>query len=200
MMRDSPTADLTGAGRLQFRLAQPADAPAVTALINSGYRGDVSRAGWTTEAGLLTGTRIEVDDLRALIEQPEHVVLLAQSQGQLVASVYLSKTGDAAYLGMFVVAPHLQGAGLGKQLMQAAERYVTQAWGAQRLWLTVITLRHELIAFYERRGFVRTGRIQPFPEEVGPEFRLVADLKMEEMEKPLTALHCGSSGPFAQSC
>lgn len=170
---------------LTFRIADKNDAPAITALVNSAYRGDSSRAGWTTEADLLTGVRVNPEDVRELIETEDSFILLCLRDGNIVGSVNLLKTEDAAYLGMFAVNPELQGGGIGKQFMQAAEELAKQRWHAKKMWMTVITTRHELIAYYERRGYQRTGRIKPFPAEVPDECRLVKDIQMEELEKIL---------------
>lgn len=166
-----------------FRLAQLSDVEAICALVNSAYRGDTSRAGWTTEADLLTGVRVGPEEVAALIEDPNSLILLATQHQQIVGSVNLARTDDGAYLGMFAVQPTLQGGGIGKQFMQQAEQLVQQRWGVNRLWMTVITTRTELIAYYERRGYQRTGKLVPFPDEVGDEFRLVKDIHMLEMEK-----------------
>lgn len=171
--------------KLSFRIADKNDVPSITDLVNSAYRGDSSRAGWTTEADLLTGVRVNPEDVRELIETEDSVILLCLRDGIIVGSVNLLRTADAAYLGMFAVNPALQGGGIGKQFMQAAEELVKQRWQANKMWMTVITTRHELIAYYERRGYQRTGRIKPFPAEVPDEFRVVKDLQMEELEKHL---------------
>lgn len=171
--------------KLAFRIADKNDAPAITVLVNSAYRGDSSRAGWTTEADLLTGVRVNPEDVRELIETEDSLILLCLRDGNIIGSVNLLKTEDAAYLGMFAVNPELQGGGIGKQFMQAAEDLVKQRWHAKKMWMTVITTRHELIAYYERRGYQRTGRIKPFPAEVPDECRLVKDIEMEELEKLL---------------
>lgn len=173
------------ASKLTFRIADKNDAPAITDLVNSAYRGDASRAGWTTEADLLTGVRVDAEDVRELIETENSLILLCLRDGVIIGSVNLLKTEDAAYLGMFAVNPLLQGGGIGKQFMQAAEELVKQRWGAKKMWMTVITTRHELIAYYERRGYQRTGRIVPFPAEVPEECRLVKDIQMEELAKIL---------------
>lgn len=169
----------------QFRIALRHDAQAISDLVNSAYRGDSSRAGWTTEADLLTGLRITPEDLCELIETDDSVILLCLHDDQIIGSVHLLKTEEAAYLGMFAVNPTLQGNGIGKQFMQAAEDLVKSRWQAKKMWMTVITTRHELIAYYERRGYVRTGRIKAFPAEVPEECRLVKDIQMEELEKDL---------------
>jgi ribosomal protein S18 acetylase RimI-like enzyme len=170
---------------LEFRLARKNDADSIVKLVNSAYRGDSSRAGWTTEADLLTGVRVQAEDVKELIETEGSMILLCIQNSEIVGSVNLLKTEDKAYLGMFAVNPLLQGAGIGKQFMQAAEALVKKEWHSTAMWMTVITSRHELIAYYERRGYQRTGRFVPFPAEVPDECRLVKDIVMEELEKPL---------------
>jgi ribosomal protein S18 acetylase RimI-like enzyme len=179
------TSTPTSHTQLEFRLARKDDADNIVNLVNSAYRGDSSRAGWTTEADLLTGVRVQAEDVRELIETEGSMILLCLQNADIVGSVNLLKTEDKAYLGMFAVNPLLQGAGIGKQFMQAAEALVKKEWQATAMWMTVITSRHELIAYYERRGYQRTGRLVPFPAEVPDECRLVKDIVMEELEKPL---------------
>lgn len=181
----SSTSQHSASSTLTFRLAQKNDAPAITALVNSAYRGDSSRAGWTTEADLLIDARVHAEDVVEIIETEGSLIFLCLQGEQIVGTVNLLKTDDAAYLGMFAVNPQLQGGGIGKQFMLAAEDLVRQQWQAKRMWMTVITTRHELIAYYERRGYRRTGRVVPFPAEVPEESRLVKNLEMEELEKLL---------------
>jgi ribosomal protein S18 acetylase RimI-like enzyme len=168
---------------LQFRKAIASDAEQIADLVNSGYRGEASRAGWTTEADYLVGQRTDANELRSLIAQPNTVILLCFMGSALVGSVQLERTGDAAYLGMFVIKPDLQGQGLGKRFMQAAEDFVKEEWRVARVQMTVITLRHELIAYYERRGYRRTGVFKPFPIEDKRSTALVKELKFEVLEK-----------------
>ncbi len=177
--------NISSTPKLDFRHAVKSDAAAIAVLVNSAYRGDSSRAGWTTEADLLTGTRINAEEVMQLIEADNSVVLLCVQDDQMIGCVHLEKTDDAAYLGMFVVQPTLQGGGIGKQFMHAAESEVQALWGVKKMWMSVISVRAELIAYYERRGYVRTGRYKPFPSEIGDEFRLVENLQFEEMEKQL---------------
>jgi ribosomal protein S18 acetylase RimI-like enzyme len=170
---------------LRFRKARVADAPVVAALVNSGYRGEVSRAGWTTEADYLVGKRTDEDEVRSLIESPDSIVLLCLQGDEIVGSVHLHREGDAAYLGMFVVSPTLQGQGIGKQFLSAAEETVQSEWASKRIFMTVISLREALIAYYERRGYRRTGRFEPFPIEDKRSTALVSDLRFEVLEKEL---------------
>jgi ribosomal protein S18 acetylase RimI-like enzyme len=170
---------------LSFRKAGIDDVDRIVELVNSAYRGESSRVGWTTEAYLLGGQRTDRDEILGLIEASDSVILLCLQEDRIVGSVHLRKEGQGAYLGMLVVKPILQGAGLGKRIMAEAERRVQQEWGADRMRMTVITLRHELIAFYERRGYRRTGQRLPFPES--PRFGIpqVDNLELEVLEKML---------------
>jgi len=148
---------------MQLREASADDVSALVALVNSAYRGDSSRAGWTTEAELLGGQRIDAERLAETIATPDNVVLVHEAEGVPVGCVHLERIGDAAYLGMLTVRPTLQGAGLGRRLLEAAERFAVRAWGVASIHMTVIVQRAELIAWYERRGYVRTGERRPFP-------------------------------------
>ncbi len=149
---------------LTLRVATVADVPALVALVNSAYRGDSSRAGWTTEADLLGGQRIDVEALTQTLAAPGTVVLLDAEDGKPIACVQLERTGEAdCYLGMLTILPTLQGGGCGRQLLDAAERWAADHWGARSVYMTVIVQRCELIAWYERRGYARTGEFKPFP-------------------------------------
>ena len=148
---------------LHYRDATVADIPALVQLVTSAYRGDASRAGWTTEADLLDGDRIDPGVLRADIERPRSRVLVAERDGVVVACAHVAVEGDAGYFGMFAVRPELQGSGTGHALLAEAERVVRDEWALPAMRMTVIDLRDELIAWYERRGYRRTGIRKPFP-------------------------------------
>ncbi|MFC0678841.1 GNAT family N-acetyltransferase [Lysobacter korlensis] len=175
---------------LQFRRAAPADTDAIVALVESAYRGDASRAGWTTEADLLDGRRTGADDVAACIARPRSTILLAELDDDggrdLVACAHVADEDGAGYFGMFSVRPGLQGGGIGKRLLEHAERFVREHWSLPVMRMTVIDVRDELIAFYERRGYRRTGIVKPFPygdERFGIPRR--DDLRFEVLEKPL---------------
>lgn len=170
---------------LRFRPATLADVDAIVALVESAYRGDASRAGWTTEADLLDGRRTGADDVRACIDREHSVLLLAERDGELVGCAHVAQEDGGGYFGMFSVRPTLQGAGLGKALLAEAERLVFDTWQLPVMRMTVIDVRDELIAFYERRGYRRTGVRKPFPygdERFGVPRR--DDLRFEVLEKP----------------
>ncbi|MEU7042122.1 GNAT family N-acetyltransferase [Streptomyces varsoviensis] len=169
-----------------FRIAARADIPAVVELIESAYRGDASRVGWTTEADLLDGQRTDPEGVAAVLDAEHGRLLLAERDGALVACCQLEHRGDHAYFGMFAVRPARQGGGLGKAVMAEAERFARAEWGAREMRMTVIRQRDDLIAWYERRGYERTGEVTPFPygdERFGIPRR--ADLAFELLVKPL---------------
>lgn len=171
---------------LHFRAATPHDIPALVALVTSAYRGDASRAGWTTEADFLDGNRIDPDVLRADIEREHSRVLLAERDQQLIACAHVSVENDAGYFGMFSVDPRQQGGGIGKAVLAEAERIARDEWHLPVMRMTVIDIRSELIAFYQRRGYRRTGIYKPFPygdERFGQPKR--DDLRFEVLEKSL---------------
>ncbi|GAA1900979.1 GNAT family N-acetyltransferase [Lapillicoccus jejuensis] len=147
-----------------LRTATDADAPALADLVRRAYRG---REGWTTESALLDDQRIDEAGVRAKLARPRAVVLVAEQEGTvsgLLACCEVEDRGDGvAYFGMFAVEPALQAAGVGRAVLAAAERHAAEAWGATTMEMTVIAQREELIAWYERRGYARTGETRPFP-------------------------------------
>ena len=172
---------------LHFRPATRADRDAIIALVTSAYRGDASRAGWTTEADLLDGQRVDAAMVSDLLARPGTVVRTARRDGRLVACCELEHRADLAqaYFGMFAVDPHLQGGGIGSQVLDDAEALAAQH-GAREIVMTVIEQRHDLIAWYERRGYRRTGETAPFPygdERFGRPKR--PDLQFVVLAKPL---------------
>ena len=170
---------------LAFRQARLDDTETIVALVNGAYRGDTSRRGWTTEADLLDGQRTDTGEIADLIATPDNMLLLALASGRIVASVHIMKQAEDAYLGMLTVDPLQQGRGIGKQLMRQAEGVAKEAWKAQRMQMTVISVRQELIAFYERQGYVMTGELQPFPKEERFGIPKVFPLQFAVLTKPL---------------
>lgn len=176
----------TAAAHPTFRDATDADVDALVALIESAYRGDDSRAGWTTEADILQGQRTDPEGVLQVIKSPDSRLLTVERDGRIVACCQLEHRGDHAYFGMFAVSPALQGAGLGKVIIAEAERQARARWGVTEMHMTVISVREDLIAWYERRGYRRTGRMTPFPygdERFGIPQR--DDLRFELLVKPL---------------
>lgn len=141
------------------------DVTLLNTLVNSAYRGDSSRKGWTTEADLLGGIRINEEGLRTMLQNPASTILKFEVDGQLTGCVYLEKHQNSLYLGMLTVSPEAQTNGIGKQLLSAAEQ-VALDQQCTAITMTVISVRHELIAWYQRRGYQSTGETKPFPTDV----------------------------------
>ena len=149
---------------LTFRFAHAGDVAAVVALVESAYRGESSRAGWTTEADLLDGRRTDADAISAVIAGRDSVMLLAEAGGQLAGCCQLERRPHAeVYFGTFAVQPRGQGQGWGARILAEAERLARDEWGAGTMVMSVLDQRPDLIAWYERRGYRRTGKTTPFP-------------------------------------
>lgn len=146
-----------------FRDAREDDVDQIVALIESAYRGDASRTGWTTEADLLEGQRTDGDAVRAVVAGSGSRLLVAEGDGVIAACCQLEHRGQRAYFGMFAVRPGLQGSGIGKLVLAEAERFASVVWGAASMEMTVISAREDLVSYYERRGYRRTGEMRPFP-------------------------------------
>jgi predicted N-acetyltransferase YhbS len=144
--------------------ATQADVPALHSLIESAYRGDSARTGWTHEADLLGGQRTDAETLSAMIADSAQRILIAKSGSTPIGCVAISDRGAGlAYLGMLTVAPALQAGGIGRALIAAAEAYARDTLAATHMEMTVIDQRQDLIAYYERRGYLATGEARPFP-------------------------------------
>jgi ribosomal protein S18 acetylase RimI-like enzyme len=146
---------------IQANLDQAED---ISELVNSAYRGDSSKKGWTTEADLLDGQRCDAENIEELINKDDSVVLIAENEnsGDIDGCVHLEKHGDKCYLGMLTVKPTLQKKGLGEMMLTEAEAFA-EFWDCQKIYMTVIGQRTELIQWYEKRGYKNTGEKKPFP-------------------------------------
>ena len=180
----------------ELRTATTADVPRLVLLIESAYRGESSQAGWTTEAHLLDGQRTDEDDVTAAVSGADSRMIVGEQDGDLTACCQLQNHGTYAYFGMFAVRPGAQGGGLGKRVLAEAERVARQELGVSAMHMMVIRQRDDLISWYERRGYARTGRMQPFPygdERFGIPRR--ADLEFELLVKDLATAGGGLPAP-----
>jgi ribosomal protein S18 acetylase RimI-like enzyme len=148
-----------------IKKASLADVPELNILINKAYRGESSKKGWTTEAYLLDGLRIDEDILTGYItDESATVFKYLDNENKITGCIYLKQGTGRLYLGMLTVNPELQNAGIGRQLLAYADDYANSI-NCPKLWMTVISTRHELIAYYERKGFKVTGEKKPFPTD-----------------------------------
>jgi len=172
---------------LLIRDATEADIPALHALVESAYRGEASRAGWTTEADLLDGQRTDPDDLASVLADPAQGMLTAWRGEALVGCILIADRGEGGgYFGMLSVSPMLQGGGVGRRLVEAAHAALGERFGARRVRISVFPQRRTLIAWYERLGYAKTGETLPFPYG-DPRFGLPKrdDLQFVVMERAL---------------
>jgi ribosomal protein S18 acetylase RimI-like enzyme len=205
---------MNSAQPIVFRNATLADVSTVIELVESAYRGEASRAGWTTEADLLDGQRTDELEIREIISGAHSRIRLAQQHNgiehdpqqteaharmpqhaltttsSIVACVRIENAGDAGYIGMVSVRPKLQAAGIGRQLLQEAERIIRDELGLSRARMTVIAQRETLISWYQRRGYSLTGKREKFPygePRAGTPRR--DDLYFEVLEKTFSPHH-----------
>ncbi|WP_380874206.1 N-acetyltransferase [Sphingomonas sp. DBB INV C78] len=154
---------------IAIRFATAADLAALHPVIERAYRGDSARKGWTHEADLLDDQRTDMATLEAILANPETRLLVAERDGAIIGCVQITDKGEGtSYLGLLCVDPDLQAGGLGKLLVAAAEAEARRGFAAERMEMTVIDLRAELIRYYERRGYVVTDEKRPFPVVVEP--------------------------------
>lgn len=153
----------------QAQLATQEDAESISVLANAAFRGDSSRHGWTTEADLLGGQRTDPEKIMDLLLADNSVFLVIpqlnqESDKKLLACVHLEKKDESrAYLGMLTVDPFEQAGGVGRYLLKTSEDFVKKEWQCKVMEMTVISLRHELVNWYLRRGYKLTGEKRPFP-------------------------------------
>ena len=172
-----------------FRYAIPLDSPNIAALVNLAKTGDDGRAGWTNESQLLSGERTNPAEVAELMLAPGGHFLLCEDDGELIGCVYLSINGVEGYLGLLAVRPSLQASGVGRSLIEEAERVARDQWRCTTMLMTVITShRHELTAYYQRRGYVRTGRFKTFARKGAEGNMKVPGLRLEWMSKMLADL------------
>jgi len=147
---------------IQFTIAEVKDAQNVTNLVNSVYRGENSRKGWTTEADFLSGIRITEEKVKEMIELKDNVIILTLIAGNIIGCVHLENTGSYSYLGMLSVDVNYQNKGIGKILINECERYTKEVFGLSEIRMKVISRRTELIEYYNRRDYISTGELEEF--------------------------------------
>ncbi len=163
---------------MKLEQANKNDALAINALLNRAYRGE---KGWSTEIALVDGERSQVSDVEAAIEQG--IFLIYKEKGELIGCICIESKGDNAYLGQFAVHPDHQERGLGNLLLKSAEAYAKETLKPQQFILSVLSKRFELIAFYERRGYQKSGVSMPFPRHLNVGVPKIDDLIIEQFCK-----------------
>ncbi|RWZ52773.1 GNAT family N-acetyltransferase [Labedella phragmitis] len=184
---------------MELRTATDADVDAIVALVGRAYRGTGGDPGWTTEAHLFEGPRTNAHDVSTILTSPRDTLLVADDGGAIVACCTVTDLGGRAYFGMFAVSPDAQGSGLGKTVLAEAEHMARDRLGAVEMTMTVITTRDELLSWYERRGYRRTGQITPLAEEYTVHVRPGVTIELETLTKPLPATPSADHDPESSS-
>lgn len=166
-----------------FRAANESDAEAIAELVNRAYRPGSGATGWTHESELVSGNRTSAIQVVETITRPNSVILVGLKKLEIVACVHVEKEGGNCHIGMLAVNPTLQGAGAGKQILAHAERYATEVFGSEKFIMIVVSSRSELISFYLRRGYQRTGAVMDYPLSAGAGIPKDPALKIEVLEK-----------------
>jgi ribosomal protein S18 acetylase RimI-like enzyme len=151
---------------MTIEIATEKDIPQIVQLLNIAYRGESSKQGWTTEAHLIAGDiRTNEETVNNVMSQNGSVILkYVGGDGSIAGTVNLQQHGSKIYLGMFGVSPALQGKGIGKKILEAAENH-TRRTGCTAIYMHVISVRTELIEWYGRHGYKDTGQRKPFYED-----------------------------------
>ena len=157
---------------------------AICDLVNVAYRGG---QGWTRETDIVAGDRVQAAEIAAAISGSNSHMFVCRQRERVVACVCVEMEGDVAQIGMFAVDPECQGAGLGGKVLALAEDYASQQLGASKFVVVVVSQRPELIAYYERRGYRRTGKIQDYPTRRDDGTPLAPGLTVEYLEKRASA-------------
>ena len=165
-----------------FRSARPDDAEAIARLVNQAFRPRTGIAGWTHEAHLVAGDRIDPARVRQIVAAEDCVLLLGMGGTEIVACVQLERAGTRVSIGMLAVAPDCQGGGLGKAMLAHAEAHAVQRWQVEKFVMRVLPARTELLAFYLRRGYRRSGEVSDYPVNAAG-VPLQPELKIETLEK-----------------
>lgn len=181
------------------REAQTFDAPAIAAIVNRAYRPAPGSGGWTHEAELVHGARTDTAQVEALLGQAHASMLLCSVDGRIAGCVHVERVGAEARIGMLAVDPALQAAGLGRRLLAAAEAHAAKHFGARTFLISVIGDRAELLAFYQRCGYVPTGESMPFPIDAGVGTPRGQPLELRLLAKPATSLKPGNSASSSTS-
>lgn len=168
---------------LNFYKAEIVDASAIADLLNSAYRGETSRLGWTTEADLIDGLRTTTSEIGQLINRPDAFILIGVLNNQVVATIACEQHENVAKFGMIAVKPTLQNKGYGREMIHAAEAITLREWRVSGFYMSVITLRTELIEFYQRLGYSRSGEFTDFPKNEALWQPKVNNLSLEHLIK-----------------
>jgi ribosomal protein S18 acetylase RimI-like enzyme len=168
---------------LKLELARSEHIEKISNLVNEAYRG---KTGWTKETDLVQGNRTTADDIKSIILNPNTHLLIYPYKNNIIACICIEKLNNEAYIGLFAVTPQNQSKGIGKLVLQLAEQYAINKFTIDKFVMVVVSQRKELISYYERRGYIRIGKIKEYPININVGTPKVANLTIEYLEKNLS--------------
>ncbi len=168
----------------QFRKATITDVEAITKLVNNAYRPSTGVSGWTHESDIVSGDRTDIPQIIEILSKKDSVVIVGLNDETIIACVHVERVGRSSYIGMLAVDPSLQAHGVGKNMLAYAEKYAKDNFNPDKFVMAVVSARHELISFYQRRGYQKTGETMEYPLNAGVGQPKLENLKVEILEKP----------------
>ena len=167
-----------------IRLASKADVQQLTMLINTAYR---TRGGWTTEEGMIQGDRIQEKQLYDLLNLENFQLFVLEIDNKLLGCIGVSLGQQVAEIESFAVAPAEQNSGYGKQLLDFAESHIFEIFKKKVIQMSVLNVRIELLAYYQRRGYQLTEKIEAYPlgQNVGEPLIPLHLLILEKISKSI---------------
>ncbi|WP_410209131.1 GNAT family N-acetyltransferase [Aquirhabdus sp.] len=167
----------------KIRIATLTDALEISTLVNAAYRPKSDQAGWTHESDLVSGSRTSYEQIIEIIEKNDSIVLVGIYNTKIYACVHIEKADHHCYIGMLAVAPTSQDSGLGKEILNHAEQFAIDYFSAEKFVMIVLSARHELLSFYLRRGYQKTGTSMDYPLSAGVGLPRQNNLRIEILEK-----------------
>ena len=131
----------------RLRPATDADAPGVTACVCEAYVHYIERIG--------KQPRPMLDDYREVIASSQ--VHVAERDGRIVGVIVLKITDEGFFIDNIAVRPAVKGAGVGRLLLELAEREARRH-GYDSIYLSTHELMVENRALYARIGYVEFDR------------------------------------------
>jgi ribosomal protein S18 acetylase RimI-like enzyme len=168
----------------ELRSAVSADATVIAQLVNKAYRPQGTATGWTHESALVSGDRTTAEQVVELLAKPYSIILVGLENGEIIACIHIEKHGHSSHIGMLAVCPSLQATGVGKQILVFAEQFAKSNFTAEKFVMQVMSSRIELIDFYLRRGYHKTGVLLDYPIAAGVGVPIYPGLTLERLEKP----------------
>ena len=171
-----------------FRTANNAEVEAIATLVNGAYRPESGVIGWTHESDLVAGSRTSAAQILETLSRHHSVILVGLNNEAIVACAHVEKNGNSSHIGMLAVNPIFQGAGVGKLMLAEAEKYASSVFGSEKFVMVVVSERTELISFYLRRGYQKTGLVLDYPISAGVGIPKNPEMKIEALEKRLNSV------------